>query len=439
MLEQYRYTPLPWETKPDTIRLIKLLPGYLWHQIVCIIKQVSLQDKPDYEALSYCWGNADDVQESIIIKDHHGADFSLPVRMNLFAALQQLRDRKESKYVWADAICINQSDLDERRRQVLLMRQIYNGAQETRIWLGRSDENTFKAFSLMYKLVSAHRTQTEKKDTRFYYQLGVKGQMEYGLPDIFDSSFKAFSALLEREWFTRVWIIQEVTVSKVVNIWCGIFSISWENFTNAIAYATSINIPGISWSNTTNCQRIVQLEAARRSVSEECKQSLLSLLILYRNFNATDMRDKIYSLLGISHEVGPDAIQIDPDYTIDAIEVYRRFTVSILEQRRSLDILSVPRVSKASRVGELPSWVADWSVSDFSMTFRFMLNSEQYFLDFKATPSSLAFSPQFREDNSILGLEGHVVDGIEEVGEVHSHHVEAKLNWLQRMGRIAVC
>jgi len=393
MLEQYRYTPLPWETKPETIRLIKLLPGFSRDQITCTIKQVSLQDRPEYEALSYCWGKADDVQESIIIKDHHGADFSLPVRTNLFAALQQLRDMEEPKYVWADAICINQSDLDERRRQVLLMCQIYNGAQETQIWLGKRDANTYKAFSLMYKLASAHQIQTEKKDTRFYYQLGVKGQKEYGLPDMFDSSFKAFSEFLEREWFTRVWIIQEVAVSKVVNIWCGISSISWKSFIAAIAYATIINIPGISWSNTTNCQRIVQLEAARRSVSKEHKQSLLSLLILYRNFNATDMKDKIYSLLGISHEVGPDAIQIDSDYTIDDTEVYKRFTVSILEQRRSLDILSVPRVSKASRVGELPSWVGDWSVSDFCMTFRFMLDSEQYFLDFEATPSSLAFSP----------------------------------------------
>lgn len=167
-------------------------------------------------------------------------------------------------------------------------------------------------------------------------------------------------------------------------MWCGGFNISWQDFTTAVDYATTINIPAI-WSNTTSCQRIGQLEVARRSISEVYKQSLLSLLVLYRNFNATDSRDKIYSLLGIADKSEPDAVQIDPKYTIDAREVYRGFTVSILKQGRSLDILGVPRVSKPSLVGELPSWVADWSVSDFAQTFRFQLHSRQYFLQFEAT------------------------------------------------------
>ena len=316
------------------------------------------------------------------------------------------------------------------------MRQIYEGARKTRIWLGPSDDKTGKAFSLMHKLVSAHSLQTASNDTRSYFEMGVQGQTKYGLPNILDSSFKAFSALLEREWFTRVWIIQEVAVSKEAAMWCGGFYISWQDFLTAVYYATSTNIPGIL-SNTTHTQRIVQLEVARRSKSEEYKQSLLTLLMLYRSFNATDPRDKIYSLLGIPHEVEPDAVEIVPNYTIAAREVYQRFTVSTLEQGKSLDILGVPRVSKASQVGELPSWVADWSVSDFALNFRFRLHPEQHFLRSEATQSSVSFNPRFLEDHSILGLDGHVVDDIEEVGEVHSHQVEGELTWLQRIGRIA--
>jgi hypothetical protein len=195
MLEQYRYTPLPWESKPNTVRLIELLPGYGDRQIVCIVNEASLQDEPEYKALSYCWGNPN-VQESIIIRDRHGVDFSLSVGTNLFPALHQLRDPRESKRLWADAICINQSDLDERRRQVLLMRQIYTGAEETWIWLGPSDENTWKAFSLMRKLVSAKNLQAANNDTRFYYEMSVQGQTEYGLPYILDSSFKSFLRII---------------------------------------------------------------------------------------------------------------------------------------------------------------------------------------------------------------------------------------------------
>jgi hypothetical protein len=92
------------------------------------------------------------------------------------------------------------------------------------------------------------------------------------------------------------------------------------------------------------------------------------------------MRDKIYSLLGVSQEFGPDALRIHPDYTIEPSEVYRNFTVSVLEQGKTLDILSVPRVSKLSEFRQLPSWVADWSVSDFAVTFRFEMHSRKYSL-----------------------------------------------------------
>jgi hypothetical protein len=307
MLEPYSYNQLPWYTKPDTIRLIELLPGSGTEPIACIINEVALNNKPEYEALSYCWGKAN-VQESIIIKHPTGMNFSLAVGPNLFAALRQLRDPRFFKYLRVDAICINQSDLAERSRQVLLMRQIYEGAKDTRVWLGPEDEDTWKAWSLIRKLVSAKEAQDAKKDTRFYHEMGVKGQTEYGLPYTLDPSFKAFSRLLERDWFTRVWIIQEVAVSKRVSLMCGMWQTSWDNFTTAVDYAATIVIPGIN-ANTTNCQRILQLTIAQASTIQKFEQSLLTLVILYRNFNATDMRDKIYSLLGLSHELGQNALR----------------------------------------------------------------------------------------------------------------------------------
>lgn len=434
MLESYQYYPLPWDTSPDTVRLIELLPGSDREQIICYVIEAALSDNPEYEALSYCWGKSN-VQESITIKRATGTNFSLAVGTNLFEALCQLRDRRYPKYLWIDAICINQSDLEERSRQVLLMRQIYEGAKETRVWLGRADEHTLNAWNLIRQLVSAKKAQDTKKDTRFYYQMSSKGQREYGLPYALDSSYKAFPALLEREWFTRVWIIQEVAVSKKVTVMCGSREISWDDFITAIDYATTIVIPGIN-ANTTNFQRIIQLAVARGSVEKKLEQSLLSLVILYRNFNATDMRDKIYSLLGVAQEFGPDALRIHPDYTIKASEVYRNFTVSVLEQGKTLDILSVPRVSKPSKIYQLPSWVADWSVSDFAVTLRFEMHSRKYSFDFEATPKKHRLEPQFRDNYSVLGLEGHIVDEIEAVGEVHSHQVEGQLTFLQRIGRI---
>jgi hypothetical protein len=37
--------------------------------------------------------------------------------------------------LWIDAICINQADLDERKQQVQLMRDVYSGASRVVVWL----------------------------------------------------------------------------------------------------------------------------------------------------------------------------------------------------------------------------------------------------------------------------------------------------------------
>lgn len=40
--------------------------------------------------------------------------------------------------LWIDAICINQSSMEERGHQVQLMGDVYSKAQRTWIWLGES-------------------------------------------------------------------------------------------------------------------------------------------------------------------------------------------------------------------------------------------------------------------------------------------------------------
>jgi hypothetical protein len=48
---------------------------------------------------------------------------------NLYKALCHVRSSKEERILWADAICINQFDLEERNCQVALMAFIYSRAQ----------------------------------------------------------------------------------------------------------------------------------------------------------------------------------------------------------------------------------------------------------------------------------------------------------------------
>ena len=84
------------------IRLVRLKPGAGDAMISCTFCTVLLDSKPDYEALSYVWGNAKD-QEDILLDNQ-----MVKVGKNLEAALRYLRFEDKGRDIWVDAVCINQ-------------------------------------------------------------------------------------------------------------------------------------------------------------------------------------------------------------------------------------------------------------------------------------------------------------------------------------------
>jgi hypothetical protein len=102
---------------------------------------IGADDCPQYKALSYTWGSpvyakkkCPVVSTSTIVCN----DQTFPIGLNLMDALEQLRVSGYEGYIWIDAICINQQDVDERHTQVFLMGDIYASASEVIIWLGSS-------------------------------------------------------------------------------------------------------------------------------------------------------------------------------------------------------------------------------------------------------------------------------------------------------------
>lgn len=119
---------------PNEIRLVLLLPGAEYTNIELLsIPHVSLANAPAYKALSYAWGDPEDVQ-TITVDNVY-----VKVTKNLASFLWQIRQDLDPGMVlllWIDAICINQQDIEERNQQLLLMRRIYERAETTIVWLG---------------------------------------------------------------------------------------------------------------------------------------------------------------------------------------------------------------------------------------------------------------------------------------------------------------
>lgn len=136
------------------IRIVTLLAGRSEEPLECTLQTVPLNDPGSYEALSYTWGDAS--QKCRITTDHH----EQWITASLDCALRHLRSPVASRRLWIDSVCINQTDKVERRHQVQLMRQIYQGASLVLAWLGPEGKGSDSGMNLIQKLARSAEDAT---------------------------------------------------------------------------------------------------------------------------------------------------------------------------------------------------------------------------------------------------------------------------------------
>jgi hypothetical protein len=137
------YTPIkPWQT-----RLLLVDPAELGSAITASLDVVDIvhlsgavlhekQQRVQYVALSYTWGAA------LFPRSIRIGSTEYPITENLYAFIQRYRSTERPEYIWVDAICINQFDLDEKATQVGHMLAIFERAHVVVIWLGEEGPNT---------------------------------------------------------------------------------------------------------------------------------------------------------------------------------------------------------------------------------------------------------------------------------------------------------
>lgn len=162
----YCYKPLD----HNQIRILVLLPGEFGTPLKAELHTCHLceecgqidasgapneVDNDGYEALSYAWGPP--------VFDHTievGVSTFLGITRSLYDALQHLRYLEQSRRIWADAVCINQRDDDEKSRQVTRMMEIYRQAHNVVVWLGPSAPDDELAFSTIEAVQDIYRVST---------------------------------------------------------------------------------------------------------------------------------------------------------------------------------------------------------------------------------------------------------------------------------------
>ncbi|KAF2176770.1 hypothetical protein K469DRAFT_645244 [Zopfia rhizophila CBS 207.26] len=345
-MSQYRYSSL--SSEPNSIRLLRLMPNKEEHApIQCQLFNYSPQETGEktlpYEAISYVWGDPNKTLP-ILIDGHH-----FNVTVNLLAALSHLRYRSFERIIWVDAICINQEDVQERGHQIQSMAKIYGQANRVIVWLGETENDSDRALEEIRVAPGQ------------YSMNSLNGEVV----------LRAILALLQRPWFRRIWIIQEVAAARNILIICGSAEIDGYAFCLGVEslkgmYKARPEIWGPIGPVTYLIRESVfrpkyQTGRSGRVSLDICPLS--ELIDMYHTREATVRHDKVYALLGMSSD-DTSAAGLYPDYNIPWEELFQRLVKFVLCKEVSVETWSEREMaiikSKGCILGRV-SWVkSNW-------------------------------------------------------------------------------
>jgi hypothetical protein len=353
MSSTYQYEELP---TGKWMRLLKLLSGKSRNQIHLELFTAELESAPPYEAISYCWGDPDD-QEEILCCGR-----SMYITRSLYSGLKCFRYPQKTRTLWADAVCIDQSNDNDKGHQVNMMGDVYDHASTVLVWLGEASTLAAeKAFHLIHKInghIDSKISESEFANHSWEAvmnvpKLGTRSQLFQD-----DSESEALRDFFRRPWFFRLWVLQEVALASSAWVYYGAASISLSEvvqfaFVSIIRPELQNNFPtgrvGDAFQDVfctyakknTWIQEKSILRRARDYIERSAKPAFQEILDTGRRFGTTKPHDHIYAFLGHPSARAKDGSVgiLEADYTLGIEDVYRQLAERQYERDRRLDFL----------------------------------------------------------------------------------------------------
>lgn len=359
----YRYEHL---READEIRLLHLHRGKSGDPLRADLKTLRIREGRYYKGISYTWADESGDTTKCCSLEIGSPGALLPITRSCDLVLRQVRNH--NSWIWIDPVCINQEDVRQRGQQVDLMPRIYKSAVRTFAYVGEASE-----------------------DSKLFLRNLADGI--WTPPHLLDCFFA-------RPYFSRVWVVQEVALSKSITMMCGDAAVEWTGLMQG-EYLRQLY-------SSSYYETFPTLFRLRRQ-HHLGGATLLDALLLGRGCNASDPRDKVFGLLGIvSEKSRPRA-----DYSLSTAEVYTQVAMYLPKvQRRALNVIlgNLCRRSDEARaqIKDLPSWVPNWN----QCGPRFL----------EHMPGALAFlafqRPIFdNNDGTGMSMEGQILGTLKTLGE----------------------
>ena len=508
-LDSYAYCALP---SPSNIRVLTDLQWDKtsnWEmcfrgvvqpipKLTCSLRVIDLNETPLYDCVSYTWGNphrvfaSEEVYDSTnefygrkvpILCDEKVLWIGQNLAMFLMKALDFNRPDKQAVFerasgvrfsgrLWIDAVCIDQSNDEERAQQVRIMDRVYSNARVVLAWLGEFDGFAEKALESLLAIAQLEENAVEQAKTIDIIHgnmapLGLESKKP-GIP---------LYAFLKRAYFRRAWILQEAVLANRLVICCGPVMLPFGYFIRTAGFLyrsgwwaglcddaksrlkTGVGRTAASLMNSAVLRTMramfsglyepeledwfdpiyVILEIADAKLAfgrledqmawpnpeAVCQRpTYKDIFTRYRVLESIDPRDKIYAFLGIRPNGGiPLAVQ--PDYSpgTSVRHVFTAATKYLIEENDNLDILCQREPVRSQSAQDLPSWV-----SDYRAKVPVSIGDSE-FSPWRACgdASSLAHA---NFDGDLLILQGYCMDTVETHGQYDTGDLSGTLEVL---------
>jgi hypothetical protein len=353
-----------------------------------------------YDALSYAWNPLDAANGPPKIQVLCNAT-SFEMSSNLYQAIKSLAKLGLCRPIWIDYICINQNNIKEKEWQLPLMGQYYSRAKMVWIWLGLSNSNSDLAMKAMARLA------LELPTLRVSLPVTDAWLREKKLPLENDGLWDGIDHIYTREWFNRLWTMQEFVLAVQTIFVCGlevatgaeVVTVAQESVRlGLVALSRRGRIPHVGYKDGYHFPTFNS--RYREAIDDHGSISLHLALQLarFKEAKGSQKHDRVYALLGLLHT---DVIeQIPVDYDLPWWKMYVEVGKVSLKVSDHLDLLM--QCQSTWRHKDLPSWCPNFSAENEAAPFIY----ECYFAGYVWGRPCSPHIEVSTEDQSHLLVEG---------------------------------
>jgi hypothetical protein len=356
------------ELRQDQIRLLttKCIDG----SVEMEIDKYTLTEDLDYDAISYVWGSAPAL---VTVKCNGKPLLVTSTALDMLHCLHLHQTNTTTRKIWIDAICINQTDEEEKGTQIPLMREIYSRARTVVVWMGHSTSETDIFFTEFQEMRDKLKTWKAKYDA----DLDCPKPDREERPCQEEAFWSGLSRLLGNEWFRRLWTYQEVILPSTATLLCGELWADFDEFVDFLFdgwfdsnYSGRVSTITLGTNDTSGLHTCYAIKFwrgldARNGVAKEIDAYSTGVeLNGLRGRRVKEPIDRVWAIVGLLEGDLRDRLNSQVDYSAQGRDEYWKtwimFAKALMNEPGGMGILQIPP-TREPKPPHLPSWCPNLS------------------------------------------------------------------------------